>query len=256
LRGEGEARPLMSKSSLASSIDRSARRRRALRALALTVWCGAAALLLQALVVGRPSPLVLHLLAVPVHIVVAYLVADLMSGLVHFAADTFGSRRTPILGPMFVAPFRDHHTDPLEITSHDLVDTNGNTAVPAMMPLLAMNLFPVQEAAWAWHLGVFTSALCAFGLLTNQVHKWAHSASPPALAAWAQSRNLILSPKRHAHHHEAPFESHYCITSGWTEPLMGWATGVARRRRLAAVGEGDAVSLPPPAARASARRPR
>jgi hypothetical protein len=241
---------------VANSIDRSARRRRALRALALTAWLGAAALLLQTLLVGRPSPLAFHLLAVPVHVVVAYLLADLMSGLVHFAADTFGSRRTPIVGPMFVAPFRDHHTDPNEITTHDLVDTNGNTAVPAMMPLLAMNVLPVQAAAWAWHLGAFTLALCSFGLLTNQVHKWAHSASPPALAAWAQRKNLILSPTRHARHHEAPFESHFCITSGWTEPLMGWATGVARRRRLAGAGDGEgaAVSLSPTATSAAPRR--
>src|ERR671916_3035613 len=48
----------------------------------------------------------------PAVAVLAYLAADLASGFVHFLADNFGSETTPILGPNFIGPFRDHHVDP------------------------------------------------------------------------------------------------------------------------------------------------
>jgi hypothetical protein len=45
----------------------------------------------------------------PILAVLAYLAADFLSGLVHFLADNFGSYDTPIIGPNFIEPFREHH---------------------------------------------------------------------------------------------------------------------------------------------------
>src|SRR5262245_18227834 len=46
--------------------------------------------------------------------------ADFMSGLVHWAADNWGSESWPIIGG-FVRPFRNHHVDPEEMTRHGFV---------------------------------------------------------------------------------------------------------------------------------------
>jgi len=43
---------------------------------------------------------------VPVALLLGWLVADLFSGLVHWALDSFGSVRTPLLGRAFIRPFR------------------------------------------------------------------------------------------------------------------------------------------------------
>jgi len=43
----------------------------------------------------------------PVLAVVAYLAADLLSGFVHFLADTFGSAEMPVIGPNFWNPLLD-----------------------------------------------------------------------------------------------------------------------------------------------------
>lgn len=58
-------------------------------------------------------------------ILCGYLLSDFVSGFVHFLGDTFGNRCTPILGKMFIEPFRLHHTDPKGITRHDFIESNG-----------------------------------------------------------------------------------------------------------------------------------
>src|SRR5215204_2357802 len=62
----------------------------------------------------------------PILAVLAYLAADFLSGFVHFLADNFGSYDTPIIGPNFIEPFREHHIDPKGIVGNDFVDANGN----------------------------------------------------------------------------------------------------------------------------------
>ena len=84
----------------------------------------------------------------PAVAVVAYLAADLASGFVHFLADNFGSERTPILGPNFIGPFRDHHVDPTGITRNDFVDNNGNNSL-ASVPLMILVYLFVPVAATA-----------------------------------------------------------------------------------------------------------
>ena len=52
-----------------------------------------------------------YLWLLPILAILAYLIADLVSGFVHFLADNFGSADMPIVGPNFIGPFRDHHVD-------------------------------------------------------------------------------------------------------------------------------------------------
>src|SRR5688500_8714008 len=60
-----------------------------------------------------------------------YLAADLVSGVVHWTFDTWGNTDTPVLGSSFIGPFREHHRDPMSITRHGFIETNGNSCVAA-----------------------------------------------------------------------------------------------------------------------------
>jgi TMEM189-like protein len=150
----------------------------------------------------------------PLALLAGALAADLMSGLVHWAADTWGRESFPVLGPRFLKPFRVHHVNPDDILERDFVDLNGDVALLACPVLLGAALTPLAEDLWGT-LGVFLAAFGSFSLPTNLVHRWAHQAEPPRIAAWLQRRGLILTRAVHQGHHTAPHTSHYCIATGW-----------------------------------------
>lgn len=166
----------------------------------------------------------------------AYLAADFISGLVHWAFDRLIDERVPYLGPNFVRPFREHHADPLEITQHDFVELNGNTCIAAL-PLLAAVLFAFEpDAAGAGAVAVttFVGMLLLWTIATNQFHKWSHQMAPPIIARWLQRAHVVLEPQHHSVHHREPFDTRFCITSGW---MNRWADRVGLWRRLEALAQ-------------------
>jgi len=146
----------------------------------------------------------------------AWAASDLLSGLVHWGFDTYGSVHTPFIGPVFIRPFREHHFDPLAITRHDFVETNGSNCLACSPLLVAASWMPLEIALW---IGVQAFMLfTALGVLaTNQCHKWAHmdEAATPQPVRGAQRAGLVLSREHHQLHHKAPFDSHFCTSNGW-----------------------------------------
>ena len=135
------------------------------------------------------------------------------------------SERTPLLGPNFVRPFREHHDDPTGITRHDFIELNGNTCI-AVAPVLAVLLVGLDPAAGTVDrttgtiFGIaFTAFFATWTVMTNQFHKWSHQANPPPVARLLQRCHIVLACEHHAGHHNPPFDTRYCITSGI---MNGW----------------------------------
>jgi hypothetical protein len=157
-------------------------------------------------------------LAIPLGIVGG----DFVSGIVHWAADTYGSEDMPVIGPSLVKPFRLHHVYPRDICTHGLVETTGNVCILAV-PVLSVCLYLMwlRPDSGLLAFSVFCFALTAAATVaTNQFHKWAHQESPSALARWLQRKRLVLEPQHHKLHHTQPFNVNYCITNGWLNPLL------------------------------------
>jgi len=144
--------------------------------------------------------------------VAAWIAADFLSGLLHWAFDTWGSVKTPLLGPCFIRPFREHHHDPAAITRHDFVETNGASCLAATPALALAVTLPAGGAPQ-----VFLTCLALAVLASNQCHKWAHLREDecPVPVRWLQRCRLVLEPRAHRAHHARPFDTHYCTTSGW-----------------------------------------
>jgi ubiquitin-conjugating enzyme E2 variant len=166
----------------------------------------------------------------PVSLVAGAIAADLGSGLVHWAADTWGRDDLPLIGHRLLVPFRVHHLNPDDFLRRSFVDTNGEVAFVAAVVLAGLLMVPL-EASWARPLAMFGCSFCGIGMMTNQIHQWAHMPSPPRPVRRLQDAGLILGPRAHATHHDHPYDAHYCITTGWcNRPLeaVGFFRGLER----------------------------
>jgi ubiquitin-conjugating enzyme E2 variant len=166
--------------------------------------------------------------------------ADLASGLVHWFADTYFDPRTPVVGPLLIEPFREHHRDPEGIAHHGFLELSGNNAL-VTLPLAGALLWagePGDELpGQVLHAFVATLALALFS--TNLFHAWAHHPDPPRLAQGLQRARLVLPPAVHARHHRGDHDASYCVTGGWLNPLLDRLRLFARLERgLARVGIG------------------
>ena len=154
---------------------------------------------------------------------VAWILADLVSGLIHWSADRYGADDTPLFGPWLIRPFRQHHQYARDICTHNLVLTIGNSctlAAPLQAGLFYLLLsdddVSITKAALAFVFNLFTMAMVA----TNVLHKWAHAEKANWLISRLQRSRVFLSPAHHNLHHTKPFDSNYCITNGWLNPLL------------------------------------
>jgi hypothetical protein len=156
-------------------------------------------------------------LAIPI----AHLSGDLVSGFVHWAADTYGTENTPVVGRSLIKPFRLHHLYPRDICVHNLVTTVGNTCILAV-PVLGFCLYLlwVSDHGLLAFISLCTTLMVLATVATNLFHKWAHQESTSKGIRLLQRMRLVLDPEHHELHHTRPFDQHYCITNGWLNPLL------------------------------------
>jgi plasmanylethanolamine desaturase len=158
---------------------------------------------------------------VPIAFVSGIVAADLGSGLVHWGADTWGRDDLPLIGHRLLVPFRIHHINPDDFLRRRFIDTNGEVAMIACPVVLGLLALPLT-APWQMALAVFGLAFCGVGMMTNQIHQWAHRPEPPRAVRWLQDAHLLLGRGSHAEHHRRPYDVQYCITTGWcNRPLEG-----------------------------------
>lgn len=178
------------------------------------VSIAAAFLLLAAFAVRIATQLDLWLWWVPLAFAGGIAGADFASGLVHWGADTWGRDNLPIIGHRLLVPFRVHHINPDDFLRRSFIDTNGDVAFIAVPILLGLVAVPFDRA-WGAPVAIFGFGFCTIGMMTNQIHQWAHMVSPPRPVRALQDCGLILGRAEHAAHHEGPYDVHYCISTGW-----------------------------------------
>lgn len=203
--------------------------------VAVIVFSGLVAVLLARLATATWTPAAV--MAATAGALLGYLAADVASGAVHWFCDRFLEEDTPVIGPLVIVPFREHHRDPAAMTGHGFLELSGNSGLAAV-PVLALG------GAWPLPVGG-DAALAVFGLAvlaTNLAHGWAHADRPPRLVRRLQACRVLLRAADHAAHHRPGHRGAYCVMNGWANRWLDGAGVFARLEHLL-------VSLGVPAAR-------
>lgn len=174
----------------------------------------------------------MQLVWMPLYVLGAMTLADLVSGLAHWGLDTWGTPATPVFGN-FIRSFREHHVDQTAMCKHDFVETNADTTLP-LLPAVFLEFVLLrfvsnksgngydQYNLHAGNVGLHVFALTFFLLvaITNEIHKWSHQVKQAPAVRYMMSHGILLSPIAHRKHHKDPFDCSYCITTGWLNPLL------------------------------------
>ena len=152
-------------------------------------------------------------------LVAAWLLADFVSGVVHWAEDSYGTPSTPVIGRWVVAPNLLHHRDATAFVRKSWIASSWDLAAIGAMILAA--------AAWAGGLTGHVVLFALLGANANQIHKWNHMrrSSVPLAIRLLQRLYLLQSPRHHAWHHRGAKNSHYCVITELLNPVLdrlGW----------------------------------
>ena len=129
-----------------------------------------------------------------IQIIIAYVVADAISGIYHCITDRGYNT------PTQVAYFMNHHDHP-ETMTFDLQPLLGG------IPFLIIGYFILP-----WFLLPLGFFIC----ITQIPHYYTHHPAPKYIR-FLQKCKLILTYQSHWTHHGGEFNSNYCVLSGWND---------------------------------------
>ncbi len=156
---------------------------------------------------------------IALELVAVWLLVDFVSGVTHWAEDSYGRETTPVIGRWVVGPNLLHHRDASAFVSRNWLASSWDLAAAGATILAVAGL----AGMLTWHVGLFV----LLGANANQIHKWNHmrrSHVPLAIRA-LQRLYLLQSPRHHAQHHRGTKDSHYCVITELLNPLLdrvGW----------------------------------
>lgn len=145
--------------------------------------------------------------------ILCVLIADFITGLVHWFEDTYITPSWPILGKYVGEPNILHHQKPGFIgTMTTLLSRNYQTVVPA---IIVIAISTMTFGFW-WPL-VFTLALASFG---NEVHAWNHRKKNNWIVSLLQDMCIIQTKNQHRIHHIPPYDTAYCTITNLLNPIL------------------------------------
>ncbi len=141
------------------------------------------------------------------------MLADFVSGLVHWLEDAYARPGMPLVGRIAEENLR-HHARPREFISKSWWESSSDLLLIGLLVILGALL-----------IGMMSGWLLLFVVLVvnaNQIHKWAHQGprENPKIVTWLQKHKILQTPREHARHHSGEKNSHYCVITNYLNPVL------------------------------------
>lgn len=153
-------------------------------------------------------------------VLIGVIVADIISGFIHFAQDNIGSEKTPVWGEI-VKDGRKHHDEPLAFTRSSVWNRSKYAFIGSAIIFLISH-FTLGPTIWG------ISATIA-GAVMIEIQVWAHreKESTPRVIQALQWLGLMQSPRQHEPHHYQNADGSakqmaYCIITDWINPILDY----------------------------------
>jgi len=139
-----------------------------------------------------------------------WLLADLVSGILHFGQDKMGSENTPFFAGIITAGM-SHHADPEKFINSPLWYRNRHNVAGAVL------FFIIASLLWGAKPWIYAAALG--GLLMIEIQVYAHRETNSRAIRFLQFTGIIQRPRQHAFHHSEDNRA-YCAITSWLNPFL------------------------------------
>jgi hypothetical protein len=142
------------------------------------------------------------------------LLLDFVSGVVHWAMDSYGHPDSPVMGRIYIGPNIRHHRYPREFMARTYLQSSWDLLLVGALILAA-----------AWALGRVSWEVWLFVVMGSNAilfHKWMHRTrreNGPVISLLHDLR-LIQTPRHHARHHSGAKDTNYCVITVALNPLL------------------------------------
>ncbi len=149
-----------------------------------------------------------------VQVALLWLLADFLTGLIHWWEDAYGNPSWPLVGKLVIEPNLEHHKNP-RLLLKGTYWHRINTSLAAAL-LIGVVLWLAGFHSWQMVVCLLFSAQ------GNEIHAMGHRTDKEngRIVLFLQKMGIVQRRKTHGWHHKAPYDTNFCVMTEFLNPVL------------------------------------